>query len=135
MSLKPEVISTPHAPAAVGPYSQAVRVADFIFTAGQIALIPETGKLVEEGIEAQTKQVMRNLTNVLEAAGSNLSNIVKTTIFVTNIADFAKVNAVYGNFFAGDPPPARSTVQVAALPLGAQVEIEAVAIKATPNAV
>lgn len=134
MPPKQEIISTPHAPAAVGPYSQAVRVGDFIFTAGQIALMPETGQLVEEGIEAQTKQVMQNLTKVLEAAGSNLSHIVKTTIFVTDIADFARVNAVYGSFFATEPP-ARSTVQVAALPLGAQVEIEAVAIMATSNAV
>ncbi len=127
MSLKREIISTPHAPAAVGPYSQAVRVGNFIFTAGQIALIPETGKLVEGGIEAQTDQVMKNLTNVLDAAGSNLGNVVKTTIFVTDMADFAKVNEVYGGFFTGDPP-ARSTVQVAGLPLGANVEIEAIAI-------
>jgi 2-iminobutanoate/2-iminopropanoate deaminase len=127
MVLKREIISTPNAPAAVGPYSQAVRVGNFIYTAGQIALIPETGKLVEEGIDTQTRQVMQNLANVLEAAGSSLDNIVKTTIFVTNMADFTTVNEVYGSFFANNPP-ARSTVQVAALPLGAKVEIEAVAI-------
>jgi 2-iminobutanoate/2-iminopropanoate deaminase len=127
MVLKREIISTPNAPAAVGPYSQAVRVGNFIYTAGQIALIPETGKLVEEGIDIQTRQVMQNLANVLEAAGSSLDNIVKTTIFVTNMADFTTVNEVYGSFFANNPP-ARSTVQVAALPLGAKVEIEAVAI-------
>ncbi len=129
MSLKREIISTPHAPAAVGPYSQAVRVGDFIYSAGQIALVSETGKLVEGGIEAQTKQVMQNLSHVLEAAGSNLNNVVKSTIFVTDMADFSQVNEVYGSFFAGDPP-ARSTVQVAALPLGANVEVEVVAVLA-----
>ena len=127
MPVKREIISTENAPAAVGPYSQAIRVGDFIYTAGQIALVPETGKLVEGGIEAQTRQVMQNLASVLEAAGSSLAHIVKTTIFVTNLADFATINKVYGSFFASDPP-ARSTVQVAALPLGANVEIEAVAI-------
>jgi 2-iminobutanoate/2-iminopropanoate deaminase len=127
MSVTREIISTENAPAAVGPYSQAIRVGDFIYTAGQIALVPETGKLVEGGIEAQTRQVMQNLASVLEAAGSSLAHVVKTTIFVTNLADFATINKVYGSFFTSDPP-ARSTVQVAALPLGANVEIEAVAI-------
>ena len=129
MSLKREIITTPHAPAAVGPYSQAVRVGDFIYSAGQIALVPKTGKLIEGGIEAQTRQVMQNLSQVLEAAGSSLNNVVKSTIFVTDMADFARVNEVYGSFFA-DNPPARSTVQVAALPLGANVEIEVVAVSA-----
>jgi 2-iminobutanoate/2-iminopropanoate deaminase len=124
-----EIISTEGAPAAVGPYSQAVRVGDLIYTAGQIPLLPQTGKLVEGGIETQTRQVMQNLAAVLEAAGSSLAQVVKTTIFVTNINDFAAVNQVYGSFFT-DKPPARSTVQVAALPLGAKVEIEAVAILA-----
>jgi 2-iminobutanoate/2-iminopropanoate deaminase len=127
MSFKREIIATKNAPAAVGPYSQGVRVGGFVFTAGQIPLVPETGKLVEGGIEEQTRQVMRNLAGVLEAAGSSLDKIVKTTIFVTDIGDFAAVNQVYGSFFAAEPP-ARSTVQVAALPLGAQVEIEAVAV-------
>lgn len=129
MSFKREIVSTPKAPAAVGPYSQAVQVGDLIYTAGQIPLIPETGKLIEGGIEEQTRQVMQNLSNVLEAAGSSLAQVVKTTIFVTNLGDFAAINKVYGSFFAANPP-ARSTVQVAALPLGANVEIEAVAIKA-----
>jgi 2-iminobutanoate/2-iminopropanoate deaminase len=124
---KRKIISTQNAPAAVGPYSQAVRVGNFIYTAGQIALVPETGQLVDGGIEVQTQQVMQNLANVLKAAGSSLANIVKTTIFVTNLADFATINKVYGSFFTSNPP-ARSTVQVAALPLGAKVEIEAVAI-------
>ena len=127
MSFKREIIATKNAPAAVGPYSQGVRVGGFVFTAGQIPLVPETGKLVEGGIEEQTRQVMQNLAGVLEAAGSSLEKIVKTTIFVTNIGDFAAVNQVYGSFFAAEPP-ARSTVQVAALPLGAQIEIEAVAV-------
>ena len=121
-----QIISTHYAPAAVGPYSQAVRVDHLIYTAGQIALIPQTGKLVEGGIGAQTQQVMKNLAAILEAAGSSLVNVVKTTIFLTDINDFAKVNQVYGSFFS-DAPPARSTVQVSALPLGAKVEIEAIA--------
>jgi len=127
MSQQRTIISTSQAPAAVGPYSQAVRVGDFVFTAGQIPLSIETGKLVEGNIKVQTKQVMHNLTQVLEAAGSGLQHVVKTTIFVTNMADFANLNEVYGTFFDGEPP-ARSTVQVAALPLGASVEIEAVAL-------
>jgi 2-iminobutanoate/2-iminopropanoate deaminase len=110
MPLKREIIATPHAPAAIGPYSQAVQVGDLIYTAGQITL-----------------QVMQNLARILEAAGSSLAHAVKTTIFVTNLADFAAINKVYGSFFAGDPP-ARSTVQVAALPLDANIEIEVVAI-------
>lgn len=129
MALKREIIATAKAPAAIGPYSQAVQIGDLIYTAGQIPLVPETGKLVEGGIEDQTRQVMQNLANVLEAAGSSLSQVVKSTIFVTNLADFAVINKVYGSFFAQNPP-ARSTVQVAALPLGAQVEIEMIAIKA-----
>jgi len=124
-----QIISTEDAPAAVGPYSQAVKVGDFIDTAGQIPLVAQTGSLIEGGIEAQTGQVMENLAAVLVAAGSSLTQVVKTTIFVTDINDFAAVNQVYGSFFA-DRPPARSTVQVAALPLGAKVEIEAVAILA-----
>ena len=130
MTSKREIISTSNAPAAVGPYSQAVRVGEFIYTAGQIALVPGTGKLIEGGIEAQTRQVMQNLANELEAAGSNLENVIKSTIFVTNLADFGKINEVYGTFFKKDPP-ARSTVQVAALPLGADVEIEVVALALT----
>ncbi|RME74249.1 MAG: RidA family protein [Chloroflexi bacterium] len=122
-----EIISTPDAPAAVGPYSQAVRVGQLVFTAGQIALVPETGKLAGDDVETQTRQVMKNLSAVLAAAGSGLDRVVKTTIFVTDINDFALVNRVYGSFFS-DNPPARSTVQVAALPLGAKVEIEAVAL-------
>jgi 2-iminobutanoate/2-iminopropanoate deaminase len=130
MSLKREIIATQKAPAAIGPYSQGVQIGDLIYTAGQIPLVPGTGKLIEGGIEEQTRQVLQNLANILEAAGSSLAHVIKTTIFVTNLGDFAAINQVYGSFFAGDPP-ARSTVQVAALPMGANVEIEAVAIKAT----
>lgn len=127
MTLERQIISTSNAPAAVGPYSQAVRVGNFVFTAGQIGLSPETGKIVEGGTEAQTRQVMQNLASVLEAAGTGLANVIKTTIFVTDLGEFAAINQVYGSFFS-NLPPARSTVQVAALPLGAKVEIEAVAL-------
>lgn len=122
-----EVISTPNAPAAVGPYSQAVRVGNLVFTAGQIAIDPKLGRLIEGDVAAQTRQVLKNLTAVLEAAGSSLTQVVKTTVFLQDIHDFAAMNAVYAEFFP-ESPPARSTVQVAALPLGALVEIEAVVI-------
>jgi 2-iminobutanoate/2-iminopropanoate deaminase len=123
-------ISTTAAPAAVGPYSQAVADGDLVFCSGQIALDPATGQLVEGGIEGQTERVLRNLEAVLDAAGYALSDIVKTTIFLTDVADFATVNAIYGRFMP-DPPPARSTVGVAALPkAGALVEIEAIACRA-----
>jgi 2-iminobutanoate/2-iminopropanoate deaminase len=125
-----EVIVTPHAPAAIGPYSQAIRAGNFIFTAGQIGLDPASGKL-REGLEAQTRQALNNLQAILEAAGSSLQNVVKTTIFLTDINHFPTVNAVYGDLFSSNPP-ARSTVQVAALPLGALVEIEAIALVQDP---
>lgn len=127
MTLKREIVSTTDAPAAVGPYSQAVRVGSFIYTAGQIPLVPGTGKLAEGDIKAQTRQVIQNLNHVLAAAGSSLSDVVKTTIFLTDMGDFAAVNEIYGGFFKNDPP-ARSTVQVSALPLGARVEIEVIAV-------
>ena len=123
--MKREIISTDKAPAAVGPYSQAVRVGDLVFTAGQVALDPATGKLVEGGIEEQTRQVLQNLAAVLEAAGSSLDRVVKTTVFLKDMGDFAAMNAVYAEFFPTDPP-ARSTVEVSALALGALVEIEAI---------
>lgn len=123
-----EIITTDHAPAAVGPYSQAVRAGDFVFTAGQIGLDPATGQLVAGGLEAQTRQVLANLSAVLAAAGTSLDNVVKTTIFLTDLSAFKTVNNIYGQHFTG-APPARSTVEVAALPLGALVEIEAVAVR------
>ncbi len=127
MSDQREIVATKNAPAAVGPYSQAVRAGNLVFSAGQIPLDPATGKLVEGDISAQTRRVMDNLTAVLEAAGTSLANVVKTTIFVTDLGHFATINQVYGSYFTAEPP-ARSTVQVAALPLGAQVEIEVIAL-------
>lgn len=120
------VISTEKAPAAVGPYSQAVKTEQFVFTSGQIGINPLTGQL-RLGIEEQTRQVLANLAAVLTAGGSSMDGVVKTTIFLTDIAEFATVNGIYAQSFSGEPP-ARSTVQVAALPLGALVEIEAVAL-------
>jgi len=122
-----DVIHTDSAPKAIGPYSQAIRVGDFVFTAGQIALDPATGELAGATIEEQTRRALTNLKAVLEAAGSGMGKVVKTTVFLANLSDFAKMNAVYGEFFPGNPP-ARTTVQVAALPRGALVEIECVAI-------
>lgn len=119
-------ISTPGAPAAIGPYSQGIAVGGFLFTAGQGALDPATGELVEGGIAAETERVMANLTAVLDAAGCSWGDVVKTTVFLVDVGEFAIVNAIYGRFVS-DPPPARSTVGVAALPKGARVEIEAVA--------
>lgn len=124
--MKKNVIHTEKAPAAVGPYSQAVSLGKLIFTAGQIPIDPALGKLIEGDIPAQTEQVMKNLQAILEAAGTGLHNIVKTTVFLQDMADFAAMNAVYAKFFDNEPP-ARSTVAVAALPLGAQLEIEAIA--------
>jgi 2-iminobutanoate/2-iminopropanoate deaminase len=120
-----EVINTTAAPAAIGPYSQAIRAGDYVFTSGQIGLEPETGKLVE-GVEAQTRQVLTNLKAVLRAAGASFEQVVKTTIFLVDMADFQTVNTLYASEFAVEPP-ARSTVQVVALPRKASVEIEAVA--------
>ena len=122
------IVSTPNAPAAIGPYSQAVAAGGFVFCSGQIPLDPATGNMVGgEDVEAQARQVMANLKAVLQAAGADFSKVVKTTIFLTDLADFVRVNGVYGSFFEGTEPPARATVQVAALPRGAKVEIEATA--------
>lgn len=121
-----EIISTKDAPAALGPYSQAVRVGGFVFTAGQVAIDPASGKLLEDDITVQTEQVLKNLTAVLTAAGSSLDNVVKCTVFLKDMGEFAAMNAVYGRYFS-ENPPARSAVQAAALPLNARVEIEAVA--------
>jgi 2-iminobutanoate/2-iminopropanoate deaminase len=122
-----QVIATPHAPAAVGPYSQAIRCQDLIYTAGQLGLDPETGELAGDGIQAQTRQALRNLQAVLQAAGTDMANVVKTTVFLQDIEDFGAMNTVYASFFV-TAPPARSAVQAAALPLGGLVEIEAVAV-------
>ena len=122
-----QVIHTDKAPKAIGPYSQAIRIDSMIYTAGQTALDPATMELVPGGIEEQTRQVLNNLRNVLEAAGSSFEHVVKTTVFLKDMNDFSKMNAVYAEFF-GDTPPARSTVAVAGLPKGGIVEIEVVAL-------
>lgn len=121
-----KIIATDKAPAAVGPYSQGVRVGDLIFTAGQLGIIPGTKEFAGPDIEAQTRQALENLKAVLEAGSSCLKHVVKTTVFLQDIGEFACMNAVYAEVFP-EEPPARSAVQVAALPLGGRVEIEAVA--------
>jgi 2-iminobutanoate/2-iminopropanoate deaminase len=120
-------ITTDKAPAAVGPYSQGVRANDIIFTAGQLGIIPGTKEFAGTDIESQTRQALENLKAVLEAGGSCLKHVSKTTVFLQNIDEFSLMNAVYAEFFP-DNPPARSAVQVAALPLGGRVEIEAIAV-------
>lgn len=120
------VIKTDRAPAAVGPYSQAIDCGEFVFCSGQIPLVPETGLLVEGDIEAQTRQVFANIKAVLTAAGLDLSHVVKTTVFMTDLRQFAAFNSVYAEFFPADPP-ARSCVEVSALPKGAMVECEIIA--------
>ena len=121
-----KTLETKKAPAAIGPYAQANIIGDLVITSGQIPIDPATGNLVEGDIEAQTKQVFENLKAVLEAAGSGLDKIVKTTCFMDNMNDFAKMNEVYASFFSGDYP-SRSAVEVAKLPKGALIEIEAIA--------
>lgn len=127
-----KIIFTDKAPKAIGPYSQAIRTESLVFTAGQVGIVPETGELVEGGIEAQTRQVLTNLKHVLEAADSGLNFVVKTTVFLKDMNDFAKMNAIYAEFF-GENPPARSTIAVAGLPKGALVEIECVAMLQAPR--
>jgi 2-iminobutanoate/2-iminopropanoate deaminase len=123
-----EIIKTERAPAAIGPYSQAVRAGGFVFASGQIPLDPQTGEFVAGGVAEQTEQVMKNLSAVLEAAGASLAQVVKTTVFLADMNDFAVMNEVYGRYFQ-ENPPARATVQAARLPRDARVEIEAIAIK------
>jgi len=122
-----KVITSEKAPRAIGPYSIAIQVENLVYTAGQIGLDPAKGELVPGGVEAETRQVLTNLKNVLEAAGTSLDGVIKTTVFLKDMADFAKMNAIYAEFFTQNPP-ARSTVAVAGLPKGASVEIEVVAI-------
>ena len=121
------VIHTASAPAAIGPYSQAIQMGDFLFTSGQLGIIPESGELAQ-GVEAQTEWALKNLGAILEQAGMSYANVLKTTVFVADLADFAKVNAIYQQYFVG-AYPARSCVQVAALPKGGLVEIECIASK------
>jgi 2-iminobutanoate/2-iminopropanoate deaminase len=122
-----QIIATEHAPQAIGPYSQAVLAGGFVFASGQIPIDPETGQFVEGGIAEQTGQVLRNVSNLMEAAGTSLARVVKTTVFLADMNDFAAMNEVYARFF-GTEPPARSTVQAARLPRDARVEIEVVAL-------
>ena len=124
-----KIVSTDKAPKAIGPYSQAIRTEDLVFTAGQIGLDPATMELVQDGIEAQTRQALTNLKHVLEIADSGLNYVIKTTVFLQDMRDFANMNSVYAEFFP-ENPPARSTVQVAALPKGALVGIECIALLA-----
>ena len=119
-------IQTTEAPAAIGPYSHAVQVGDFTFYSGQIPLDPQSGVIVEGGIVAQTRQVMANMGAMLKASGRGFDDVVKTTIYLTDLADFVTVNEIYGEFF-GEVPPARACVQVAALPKGSEIEIEWIA--------
>ncbi|HEX6769628.1 MAG TPA: RidA family protein [Candidatus Binatia bacterium] len=122
-----ETVSTDKAPKAIGPYEQAIKVGDLVYTAGQIPIDPQTGNLVSGGIAEQTRQVLENLKAVLEAAGSSLDKVIKATVFLKNMADFAALNEVYGEYL-GNAKPARSTVAVADLPRGALVEIDLVAM-------
>ena len=125
--MKREAVKTDAAPKAIGPYEQAIRVNGFVFTAGQIPLDPETGNMIEGGIAAQTRWVLENLKGVLEASGSSLDKVVKATVFLKNMADFAAMNEVYAEYLGGSKP-ARSTVAVAELPRGALIEIDLVAL-------
>jgi 2-iminobutanoate/2-iminopropanoate deaminase len=129
MSDSKQAISTKSAPAAIGPYSQAVRIGNFLYTSGQVALDPASGALVPGGVSEQTTRAIENLKAVLAAAGASLGQVVKTTVFLKNMGDFTAMNEVYGRYFAGDGvvAPARSTVEVARLPKDALVEIEVVA--------
>ena len=124
--MEKQIVATDKAPGAVGPYSQAVQVGDFVYTAGQLGLIPGTTDFAGPDIESQTRQALQNLKAVLEAGGSCLEHVVKTTVFLQDMGEFARMNGIYAGFFT-ENPPARSAVQAAALPLGGRVEIEAVA--------
>ncbi|HZH32196.1 MAG TPA: RidA family protein [Pyrinomonadaceae bacterium] len=123
-----EIVATEAAPQAIGPYSQAVRLGDLVFTSGQIPIDPQTGVFVEGGIAEQTEQVLRNLAEVLRAAGTGLEEVVKTTVFLADMNDFAAMNEVYARYFSNEPP-ARSTVQAARLPRDARVEIDVIAVR------
>jgi 2-iminobutanoate/2-iminopropanoate deaminase len=125
--MKKKIIHTEKAPKAIGPYSQAIRTESMVYTAGQIGLDPVSGELISAGVEEQTRQALTNIRNVLEAAGSSMDNVVKTTVFLKDMNDFSKMNAIYAEFF-GENPPARSTIAVAGLPKGGLVEIEAAAL-------
>jgi 2-iminobutanoate/2-iminopropanoate deaminase len=123
-----QIISTPHAPSAIGPYSQAIRAGNLLFVSGQIPIDPSTGNLIDDkSIQGQTRRVLRNLIAIVEAAGGSTQNIVKTTVFLRNMGDFAEMNAVYSTFFSS-APPARSTIEAARLPRDVSVEIDCFAV-------
>ena len=124
--MKKKIITTPKAPAAIGPYSQAIRIGDFLYTSGQISLDPETMEMITGDIEVETEKVLKNIEAILKDDGLSLNNIIKTTVYLTDLSEFARMNQVYENFFT-DTKPARACVQVAALPKGAKVEIDVVA--------
>lgn len=126
-SVRKEIVATENAPGAIGPYSQAVKAGEFVFVSGQIPIDPATGSFVSEDVAEQTEQVFKNLSAVLKAAGSSLENVVKTTVFLADMNDFARMNDVYAQYFTGNYP-ARATVQAARLPKDARVEIEAIAL-------
>ena len=123
-----KIISTPHAPAAIGPYSQAIDTGSLVFISGQIPIVPETGKLLEGDIKAQTTRVMENIRGILEAAGLTFAHVVKCTCYLADIADFKEMNEVYGSYFTSQPP-ARAAIQVDKLPLGAKVEVDTIALR------
>jgi len=124
--MEKKIIATSKAPAAIGPYSQAIRIGDFLYTSGQISLDPETMEMITGDIEVETEKVLKNIEAILKADGLGLNNIIKTTVYLTDLSEFARMNQVYEKFFA-DTKPARACVQVAALPKGAKVEIDAIA--------
>jgi 2-iminobutanoate/2-iminopropanoate deaminase len=127
-----EIVIAENAPKPIGPYSAGIRAGHLVFTAGQIGLVPDTGELISGGITQETRQVLKNIENILQAAGSSLDLIVKTTVFLQEMSDFGQMNEVYGEFFQTNPP-ARSTVEVRKLPKGAGVEIEAIALVSQPR--
>jgi 2-iminobutanoate/2-iminopropanoate deaminase len=129
MAIELREVRSPEAPAPVGPYSQAVAAGDLLFLSGQIPLDPKTGKLVEGDVDVQAERVLGNIQAVLGAAGSSLARVVKASVFLADLGDFAKMNAVYDRFFTSFPKPARSTFQVAKLPAGAKIEIEVIAVR------
>jgi len=128
--MKKRIIQTDQAPAAIGPYSQAVRVGDFLYTSGQIALDPQSGEFLSGEIEQETERTIENISAILKAGGLSLDNVIKTTVYLTDLSHFARMNHIYEKYFSGNKP-ARACVQVAALPKGAKVEIEAIAIAAS----
>ena len=124
--MQKKIVATPKAPAAIGPYSQAIRIGDFLYTSGQISLDPETMKMITGDIEIETEMVLKNIESILKADGLELNNIIKTTVYLTDLSEFTRMNQVYEKFFS-ETKPARACVQVAALPKGAKVEIDAIA--------